>query len=186
MSDSVSDFVIGSAMPATPPAAPLRRNRRRHNPMAMASNVALCCYLVVNNALPSPVVVQTKLARTIDREPHYDGDMVAMVGLIYFSWFFPKKDEALQSDDILALSNAALKNRRRAVVCGFVDYIVDFTYFLEEVQHVPDIDELVDGIAFADRYNVSLASCRLGHMTLDDIYAKHHDAKPCNAMVVSI
>ena len=95
--------------------------------MAIASNAAICCYLVVNSALSSPVAVQTKLARTIDREPHYDCDMIAIVGIVYFSWFFRKKDDPLHNNDILALSNAALKSRRRTMVYDFVDYIVDFT-----------------------------------------------------------
>ena len=53
------------------------------------------------------------------------------------------------------------------------------------MQHIPDFDEMVDGIAFANSYNVSLASCRLGHLTLENIYATHHDVRPSNLMVVS-
>ena len=81
MSDSGSDFATGGAAPATPQGRPSRT--RRINVPTLASRAALCCYLVVDSTLPCPAALQVKWAKTVDREPHYDGDMLAIVGIIF-------------------------------------------------------------------------------------------------------
>ena len=111
--------------------------------------------------------------------------MLAIVGIIYFSWFFRTNDAAITSDDTLILNNAALKFKRRANVVGFLDYIVDFIYMFNQIEHLPDASALNSGIDFAFEHNKSLRTSSLGHLTMDDVFAYHGDIKPSNAMVVS-
>ena len=183
MSDSGSDFATGGAAPATPLGRPSRT--RRINVPTLASRAALCCYLVVDSTLPCPAALQAKWAKTVDREPHFDGDMLAIVGVIYSSWFFRTNHDAISDDDTLTLTNAALKTKRRANVMGFVDYIVDFIYMFSEDVHLPEASALNNGIDFAVYHNKSLRSSVLCNLTMDDVVEHHNNIKPSNAMVVS-
>ena len=97
--------------------------------------------------------------------------------------FFRTNDDAIADDDTLILNNAALKNKRRANVVGFVDYIVDFIYMFNEIEHLPEVSALNNGIDFATEQRQSLRNSSLDHLTMDDVFAHHNNIKPSNAMV---
>jgi hypothetical protein len=56
---------------------------------------------------------------------------------------------------------------------------------LSEIEHLPEVSALNNGIDFATEQNQSLRNASLGHLTMDDVVAHHNNIKPSNAMVVS-
>ena len=98
-SEDSDDFEIGSAF-ATRSAPKRRRGPGRILPRLphVASTTPALVFIVVDSNIASTEFLQTKLARTQNSLPHFDGDLLCIVAVAFVHWKLRHTNEAADDD----------------------------------------------------------------------------------------
>ena len=143
-----------------PPAA--KRRRRTFKELPTASEAAICVFVIADSWLHMTSRMEAVWAKSVDAQPHYDGDILAIVGVVFLSWAFKRVLEDFSTEDMKSLGSQETQRKRRARIIGFIEYTCNNQcYPLDDIIHISDRDELSDTRLMAAEYSASLqhASC---------------------------
>ena len=169
------DSAFGPSSDA-PVRAPKRLRQRR--PLALSSVAALCTFLVCDTRLKSSYALEHAWAHSRDSEPHYDGELLAIVGVIMYSYVMRSAKTECGSDDLHQLEGVARRKHRGANggFRGLIEYSAQHIYALEQPFDL-FLEELTDPFAPIG-WCRDLAFIDVSGFTLEQLCTKHLVAKP--------
>ena len=77
-----------AARPKRPRLRPRQARGARERPLQNMTSKLLCVFLVVDSTLKQGLGIDNLWARTRDAEPHFDGDLLAVVAIAFYHMDF--------------------------------------------------------------------------------------------------
>jgi hypothetical protein len=150
----------------------------------MSASKLLCVFLVVDSNLRQGVLIDKLWARTKDAQPHFDGDLLAVVAIAFITWTLRQSGAPTEDDVQLALEQEE-KRRRRGVdgVAGYINYNVKHINEIDNWIHIPDTDELQRGLVAAN-WCAQLIGSEASGINIRDLCARHGTQIPSHYLRV--
>ena len=182
-----SGFAVGRGdSPSPPPVKRLRGPARNPRAPVWQSAAAMCVFIVVDSSLRSSDQLMTKLARSTDALPHYEGNVLMVIAVAYISFKLRRPDEPVADDDMAELQRMDFAHVRRRAVEGFLDYTCDRIYMFNEPEHIFDESELSgDRTVLARTWSIEFNRRLCGSLKLMDICLQNDGVSPCGVLCVS-